>query len=477
MPKTRYSYEVIPVGSDGILETRDVLQQEGYFLNDSQLQSPFGHHLPSAVADLLDIAAAIMLRDRQSIRSTTQKGTRRSIGSRGWAREIYLPIEVREPSLWERTDVKTALEQLLGWLTEDDWHLAFLQQVEARRFSDLQAPLFSSPPNNALVVLYSGGLDSLAGLIRLLQTHPDQPVILVSALHPRLQGVIQTQVDQLQLAYGSHVVQQSRVPFHRNHSLSLHEPGGVSRHREEPTQRTRGFLFLAFGVAAAVAAGASRILTCENGVGALNLPLNWRQLGTQHTRAMHPRTLLEMTRLLALLGLPHLRCEAPHLLRTKGELCADLHNSGHGALCKLTSSCDSFPLHSSAPTPGTQVHCGWCTSCLLRRQAIYAGNLVANDQPVHYQVDVCRSLKATERSFLGPLKMMLDQVTIIRHAQTSEQPIEAMLLHFPELVTASRAIEAFPDGFQVAPEVRATEALCSLFFRYAAEWDRFPYHL
>src|SRR5260370_40275448 len=162
----------------------------------------------------------------------------------------------------------------------------------------------------------------------------------------------------------------------------------------------------------------------------LNLPLNRRQLGTQHTRAMHPQTLIEMTDLLSLLDL-NIRCEGPNLLHTKGEICTELRLAGMGSLCASTVSCDSFPLRLASLTPNTERHCGTCTSCLLRRQAIFASQLQEEDSVVHYEYDVCKPPKGSQLKYLEQLKMMLDQVNLMRNVIASFQPDYTLLLEYP----------------------------------------------
>ena len=474
MSESLYSYDLTDAGQfgfDGFSQFSAHSHERRYHLDDSQLASPYGHTLPHTVADLLDIAASIMWADRHSPRARTHGyGTFRQ--SRGWSRQFHLTLGVRTPDLWNQVLVKEKLEQLLTWLTEDVWHLHFEQQP-LRRFTDIRPSLFSSPQNDTLVVLYSGGLDSLAGTVSLLQKYPEKPLMLVSATSPRLNGVLTRQTNELQRHFGPNRIQHSHLPFYVVHDKSRTRKG------EEHTQRARGFLFFAFGIAEAVACGASRVLTCENGVGMLNLPLNKRQLGTQHTRAMHPRTVEGMSQLLSALGLSPLQCEAPHLLRTKGELCLELRNVGLSSLCSMTISCDSFPLRLPADptTPNVLWHCGECTSCILRRQAIFAAHLEADDIMVPYKYDVCSSPQGRKLSYLEPLKMMLDQVTLLEKACTSFKPETALVREFPELLLASRAVERTPDAFGLQQKTGSIEAFVRLFDRYAKEWSMFPYRV
>src|SRR5207302_15935 len=69
---------------------------------------------------------------------------------------------------------------------------------------------------------------------------------------------------------------------------------------QEPTRRTRGFLFLAMGAAAVVGAGVNELFVYENGVGAINLPYERVPIGVPNSRAVHPLTLLQFSRLVSM---------------------------------------------------------------------------------------------------------------------------------------------------------------------------------
>lgn len=442
-------------------------KERRYRLDDSRLVSPYGHTLPTPLADLLDIAAEVMWADRNSKRPKMQARLGSYRHHRGWARHIRLLLGVRNPDLWNTPSIKTALEHVLTWLTEDNWELSFEQQKFLQRESDIKPGLFESPVSDALVILYSGGLDSLAGVVRLLQAYPSQPVILVSATSPRLQPIVSTHAARLQAEFGPDRVKHAPVPFHLIWEKSKHG---------EKTQRTRGFLFLTFGIAEAIACNASRVLVCENGVGMLNLPLNRAQLGAQHTRSMNPQTLVEMNHLFSLLGF-NVRCEAPHLFYTKGELCANVRDAGLGRLCGSTISCDSFPLRRSRTSSSAELHCGACTSCILRRQAIFASHLQQDDAKVPYIYDVCQPPQSALEQKLEHLKLMLDQVQTFKKTRASSNPEHALLQAFPELITAAHSVEETPAIFGYTQGRSVIGEFSDLLHRYSQEWDVFPYRL
>src|SRR5207237_8561662 len=121
---------------------------------------------------------------------------------------------------------------------------------------------------------------------------------------------------------------------------------------------------------------------------------------------------------------------------TKVEICTELRDSGLGSLCATTVSCDSFPLRLASTSPETERHCGTCTSCLLRRQAIFASHLQKEDALVHYEHDVCQPLKSTQLRYLEQLKLMLDHVYMMKMVVISSHSDYGLLLEFRELFVA-----------------------------------------
>ena len=165
-----------------------------------------------------------------------------------------------------------------------------------RRQSDLNVAesrqyLFNSPPNPPVSVsLFSGGLDSLAGLVAHNQSEPAGSGVLVSGYtNPRLANRQRKQAESIaenSTGFG--------IPPAQIHHLAV--PYGlchVTACKEEGTQRTRAFVFLTFGAIAALQARTNTLWVYENGVGAMNLPLSAMQLGVDNYRGVHPRSLMK----------------------------------------------------------------------------------------------------------------------------------------------------------------------------------------
>jgi 7-cyano-7-deazaguanine synthase in queuosine biosynthesis len=446
------------------LAHKDLARDPWYSLEEAYLCTPAGHPIPVQVADLLDVCSQVTLLDRICRRPRRVRRARFGI-QRGWARRFTVTLGVREPHRWNAPAVRGKLEHLLQWMTEDEWSTTF-RFAERRKVVPIRQAGLLAPRLGAQVVLFSGGLDSLAGTVALLEetTHD---VVLVGVTHDRLRGVILKQMGALQQHYGPERVHLGHIPFELSH---------MPRH-DEYTQRTRAFRFLSCGAAQAVACGLTDIVVCENGVGCLNLPYNWRQLGAQHTRSTHPVTLVEMTALLQALDLGALRCVAPFQFQTKAEVCRSLSATSLSNLVANTVSCDSFAFREPIGERGEELHCGTCTSCLLRRQALYAAALERFESPERYRFDVRFPPDPLHPERIFPLQMMLDQVTSIEQCGQSEQAVTACVQEFPELRTAAYAIAQDPAAFGVAAATSSRDilaGLCDLLVRYAKEWHAFP---
>ncbi len=255
--------------------------------------------LPPVAADLLELAAMVYAADRLVPRPSERE---RSDGS-GWGRQLWLHVPVRNPSLWN--SVTEQLTGLLGWLTDDVWTIEFSQLAhDAGPLDNRQGFLFNTVPRGSPLALFSGGLDSALGLAQDLRS--SDAVAVSVHTNNRMKAAQRRVVRALDGGTSTSCVQlQYRV--------SLREP------ERENSQRTRGLLFLATGIATAWTLGQDRLRVYENGIGAINLPYLRSQEGSQATRSMHPRTLRMAEGLASALSGRSFQIEAPYLLLTKAE--------------------------------------------------------------------------------------------------------------------------------------------------------------
>lgn len=393
------------------------------FLDGRAVIRRLARELPAVAADLIEIAARVYAVDRLVLRP----GLRQMRAGTTWARSLWLEMPVREPQLWNAHADR--LTELLLWLTDDIWNLEFFQLPEgAGPLDESQGFLFDTVPTGSAPVLFSGGLDSGAGLAAHL-LHDDAVAISVDTSN-WMQHVQQRVLQNL-----STVSEHTCVPLRYRVNLRASSV--------ESSQRSRGLLFLAVGIATAWALRQDRLRVFGNGIGAINLPYLRSQSGSQATRSMHPRTLRLAEELAKVISHKPFRVEAPALTVTKAQVVRAAPAIAGPALA-LTVSCDtgfSARVRHHAP-------CGVCTSCLLRRQALQAAGMA--------ELDAAATYRTSSPGGSAALQAMLWQVARLRAGLAQPGPWPGLILEFPEVL----------DTAPLTP----TEVI-SLYRSYVQEWE------
>jgi hypothetical protein len=206
--------------------------------------------------------------------------------------------------------------------------------------------------------LFSGGLDSLIGAIDTLET--GKTPLLISHSGEGAISKAQTDCfDALKAHYPKSAFNRLRV------WMTFSDP-------TETSTRARSFLFIALGIFAGTGLGRAFTLQVpENGLIALNVPLDPLRLGSHSTRTTHPFYLARWNELLAILGIEG-KVENPYWDKTKGEMVSQC--ASKEALKKIVPK----TLSCSSPTKGRWEghpvqHCGYCLPCLIRRAALDKG--------------------------------------------------------------------------------------------------------
>lgn len=426
----------------------------GYRLDDLPLAQWAGRPIPDAVADLIDVSAAVYIADRLSPREAAADP--RFPGDR-WHRRIHVVLPLRHPDRWRQAAVLACLEELLGFLTDDIWSFEFTRRWSCPRGSEAHVPCLQPVDHGAATVLHSGGLDSLFGLAELAGDRCNTAIVPVTVVtNARVRDAAASVLDVIRR---SAVAAPPLLPARLRIRI-----GGAGRARDdrEPTQRARAMLFLGAGIGAAVIAGTNQLRVCENGIGAISLPMTADHWGARATRAMHPKTLLLMSRLAGLVLDQQLGIVNTGLPFTKGELAQRLDDRFIVA-ARNTVSCDRTTYVRLGEA------CGKCTSCLLRRVALVAADLdkVVDGRPGKYRTDWFDSSATWSSENIISLMAMRDQVERLRGA-TREQEFAALDRAFPDLF----------DVVTLAPSLGLTEdeverQLLRLYTTYVREFDAF----
>ena len=299
--------------------------------------------------DIISLATMVYLADTRIKRAVH--------GQDSWSREIELEIPVSDMELWE-TQICT-VERMLTFLTGDFWKIDF-----SRRTWQFCKPNETGEKSNKYdeVSLFSGGMDSLISTINLMEDKKN--ALLIShagdALTKNAQKNIVNEFDTL---YPNvlHTWLNLWMVFPRDY---IPEGGN------DNNTRSRSFLFIGYALFAMTGMeNNNELLVPENGLIALNVPLDETRVGSFSTRTTHPFYLSLWNGLLDGLGV-NLSVKNPYWNKTKGEMAEECRNKEIlYETMKLSFSCSS---------PGkarwkhlSQQHCGYCVPCIIRRAAMH----------------------------------------------------------------------------------------------------------
>ncbi len=396
-----------------------------------------GQHLRAGLSrrmmDLLRVATSVYMIDRLSRRGRP--------GSPRWPRSLRASIEVIDPEFWSSGEVRGLIGECVEFVSGDSWDFEFAADPSPRPACDEGWLPFADPP---LVCLYSGGLDSAAGLAERLRCRPQEQVIPVLVRHQSAQRrLIDPQLDALRRRYG--VDLKPLVPV-----VTTVAPSRL--HEEEGSQRCRSLLFTTAGGVVAWMSGATGVEVFESGIGAINLPLMAGMVGSKATKGTHPHFLRLMSRLVSLAAGREITFRLPFIDRTKAEVVRTLADEGLVDVARSTASCVHYPLRDVA-----RKQCGVCPDCIFRRQALITAGI---DEPGDaYKYDLfgpAGVVNRVEDGRLAYLKAFLMQVE-----KLSELDAHPSVPRFFRRHLVGTGVVA--QGGSLSPHV-------DLFRRYRDEW-------
>ncbi len=356
---------VKPCGDDNgvqylALEYKDGCPNKNVSINLNRFVTAV-YHIDDRLKDLLEIAGYIFSADRK-----TYRGNNNDLFYHSWSRAFHFYIGVRDKEFWERQDVKNILEEVLVFLTGDhSYKFTFYEGGDSFPSNIFDNENFTiDTPGKLKVSLFSGGLDSLAGAIELLET-TDSELCLVS--HQSGQpGVKQTHrlvFEALNLLY------PNRCKHYKYHCGFDHLAS------TDETQRTRSFLYTATAFTIAKTYNQNCIYVYENGITSINFAETQDLMNARASRTTHPRTLSLLEKLFSMIGETTFEVKNPFLFKTKTEVVEVLKKYDKLSLLDSSVSCSATRKHCSKFT-----HCGICSQCIDRRFAVYAAEIENADE-------------------------------------------------------------------------------------------------
>lgn len=403
---------------------------------DNDLRPGFG------IGQALDQLSSLGLRPQESaidltilaamVNAGDTRISRKMNAQDGWSREIDLYVPVSSASTW--ASQKQHIERLLRFLTGDRWRVFFRDRPKNA------ATLAIQPKRLAIdglteVSLLSGGLDSLIGAIDSL-SNGKRPLFVSHYWDAETAKAQAYVIDALEKHFSPENVNVIRV------RLGF-DKGHLDTEETEDTQRGRSFLFYALAGLAASALGESAAVNIpENGLIALNVPLDPLRFGALSTRTAHPHFIASMAQLAAAVGLT-VSYSNPYRHATKGEMvanCADLD-----FLRKMVGGSMSCSSPAKARYKGLSPrHCGYCVPCLIRRASLKAG-LGVSDPTLYTIPDLKAQTLAADRAegeHVRSFQLMAKRIK-------TNPSLAKILVHKPgPLIDAVHEIPDYADVFR-----------------------------
>lgn len=380
--------------------------------------------------DLLELAAVLYVADTSIGRGETD------VYGRSWQRRIHIIMPVRNVQHWQAN--RELLSELVTYLSGDASITFDFRRHSRPKVSPTFLPFPPSAPGFQganRIVLFSGGLDSLAGAADLIAKGEIPLLISHRSSPPR---------TTLQKTLGEALGPKAKRKL----------PGigvWVTRKDKEAvdnSQRLRSFLYLALATIAAYELQIDSVLYCENGITTFNLPLSHQRIGSRSTRTTNPKVIRLFSLLVERVMNRTIRFENPLVFWTKRQVVERLIQLDCAGMIKTALSCTR-----TYRVEKIKRHCGICFPCLTRRFAVVAAKAEDYDPIEDYVKDPFRDSLA-EGAERGNA---VDLVNF--NLEVRERSLEGLFHRFPQLHEAINSISG--------PREQNAEAIYGMFQRNA----------
>lgn len=325
---------------------------------------------PPVLLDLLEIASYVYSADQAFVRG----GVTLQRDGKNWRRSFRFQIPVRCLDIWKAPAVKVTLEEILNFVSDDFFEFEFrslTRQQPLKEYFDFDQgkPWFEATE----VMLFSGGLDSLAGLCESIFDRTGKIILVSHRPAPQTDAVQRHLVEDFTRITGS----SRRI---------LHIPVWVNKSEyltRDTHQRTRSFLYASLAIALAQMHDLDRIYFYENGITSANLAISPAVIGSRASRTTHPSTLVGYARLFSELFERAIQVDNPFFWKTKADIVKLIKDKGLQRLIRNAVSCS----HVRSADP-IYSHCGVCSQCVGRRLAIFYNALESDDPGEMYKINL-----------------------------------------------------------------------------------------
>lgn len=285
----------------------------------------------------------------------------------GWTRDIEVEFPVNNLAVWSGKEEK--LKQILDFLTGDNWQISFREIEDVDLFqprTNRRKITYYERDTIKSVSLFSGGLDSLIGVIdELVKLSNNERILLVSHFDSKSPG---PNGDQRKLLRHLMTQYPNKIYWVQSKlALSRKDTDG-NRVTIENNYRSRSLFFIGLG---SYLSPIDELIIPENGTISINYPLTPSRVSSLSTRTTHPYVLKNTQELLAELGLSTV-IHNPYTFKTKGEMFVECTNQTFlKNIYKDSVSCGKRGRRQfHFDNPNEKHNCGRCMPCIYRRAAL-----------------------------------------------------------------------------------------------------------
>lgn len=306
--------------------------------------------LTSLEEDLLRTAASIFAADLGC-----KRGMREDVN-----RSLELSVPVVNHAAMNAE--KHRLERILHVLSDDNWTLDF------RRAPGTPEVKQKWPDAVGKTLLFSGGLDSFAGAVDLLDTLGPAGTLLASHVTGNTSTI--SAQNTLHAYLEEHYKAKIRRIVLKAGPRSFSDLGPATDD-PEVSQRTRSFMFLTIAALGARRTGMHEVVfIAENGQMAIHVPLSPARIGAFSTHTAHPEFVAEAALLFSAVLDHPITIQNPYLYQTKAEVIATVASNHASAIVSSNSCWRNARVHG---------HCGACIPCCIRRIALERFGIKVDD--------------------------------------------------------------------------------------------------
>lgn len=314
-------------------------------------------NLENIYEDLLLIGISVFCADKRVLRGKFKDS---------WTRYMEINIPVIEIAKWN--SVKNEMEKMLGFLSGDIWKIEFRKsniklRTNEKKDNDKKLQIH----NFDAVSLFSGGLDSFCGALKLMEDGTKTCFVGFREYN----SVSQRQKDLFDAIdkYYAHVGKKLSL-FYVTPKPPLDKDSNTINMKIENTSRSRSLLFLSGAISIASMIGKhTPVYIPENGFIGINVPLTDSRSGSCSTRTTHVYFIKMLNNVLGKVEITN-KVKNFYAFSTKGEIVKEhKDNPIFKEYASETISC-SHPCLSRYSGYRTPLNCGYCYPCLIRKASL-----------------------------------------------------------------------------------------------------------